>query len=337
MFRIEYDIGVSLFLDILFSFIADGKLAQRASRVSHVNIEPVLMTVQRHDGKLFRIGRKLDARDIAVGIQRQIHFAGNVALDVVRMYAHLRVDFSCLRVLVLVRTRISGILVLFGRHTLVPREAVHRYLTLVETDISNHLAVGTEVERTVERKLFLVHPVGDTVQHLIVFTVLSDLRFTVAKQQLDQKNVVVADESYLKTVGREQRHLLRSVFRKRFHLVVSHVEDVIFGRKRMTVDRFRFRLDQNQFLVGRHDVVVERLDRTISCRSHVEYRSYLLARLERVFHDTFLVSTHLRIKFAVQHRLDAVDVLCTIGTLCHILEADLTLCLHSDDESQQAE
>ncbi|CCY93473.1 uncharacterized protein BN461_00916 [Bacteroides sp. CAG:1076] len=201
------------------------------------------MAVQCHDGKFFRVGRKLDARDISVGIQRQIHLAGNVTLDVVRVYGNLRVDFSCLRVLIFVHSRISGILALFGRHTLVPREAVHRHLTLVEADIRNHLAVGTEVERTVERKLFLVHPVGNTVQHLIIFAILGDLRFTVAKQQLDQKNIVVADESHLKSVGREKRHLLRSVFRKRFHLVVSYIKDVIFGSKRMAVDRFCCRLD----------------------------------------------------------------------------------------------
>ena len=36
----------------------------------------------------------------------------------------------------------------------VPREAEHGNLTLVETDIGNHFAVGTEVESAVERELF---------------------------------------------------------------------------------------------------------------------------------------------------------------------------------------
>ena len=105
----------------------------------------------------------------------------------------------------------------------------------------------------------------------------------------------------------------------------------------MTVDGFCVCLNQNQFFVGRHDIIVERLYGAISCRSNIEYRFYFLARFERVFHDTFFVRTHLRVMFSVQHWFDAVDALCTVGSLCHILQADLTLCLCSDNESQQAE
>jgi ATP-dependent DNA helicase RecQ len=65
----------------------------------------------------------------------------------------------------------------------------------------NHFAVGTEVESAVERELFFIYPVGDTVQYLIVFTVLCNLRFAVAEKQLHKENIVVAYESNLEAVG----------------------------------------------------------------------------------------------------------------------------------------
>ena len=159
------------------------------------------MAVQCHDGKFFRIGSKLDTWNVSVFVERQIHFTCNVALDIVCVYTDFRIHFAGFRVFVFVSSRISGILALFGGHTFVPREAEHGNLTLVEADIGNHFAVGTEVESAVERELFFIYPVGDTVQYLIVFTVLCNLRFAVAEKQLHKENIVVAYESNLEAVG----------------------------------------------------------------------------------------------------------------------------------------
>ena len=217
------------------------------------------MTVQGHDGQFFRIGSKLDARDVAVCIKRKVHLAGYASLDVESMHAHLRIHFACLRILVFIKSRICLIFTPFGSHTLVPREAEHRHFALVEADVSQHLAVGTEVEGTVEAELFFIHPVRNTVQYLVVLSVLGHLRFTVAEEQLYQEDVVVAYEGNLEAVGRELRHLLRTVFRQRSQPVVLDIENIIFGRKRAPVNRFRLCLNQNLLFVGRHDIVVERL------------------------------------------------------------------------------
>ena len=58
------------------------------------------MAVERVDEHARRVGRGLDARYVAVGIERYLQLAGLVALDVVAPYAHLGVVLSCLRVLV---------------------------------------------------------------------------------------------------------------------------------------------------------------------------------------------------------------------------------------------
>lgn len=41
IFRIENNVRISLFLDVLFGFVAYSKLAQCASRIGHIDVEPV--------------------------------------------------------------------------------------------------------------------------------------------------------------------------------------------------------------------------------------------------------------------------------------------------------
>ena len=57
------------------------------------------------------------------------------------------------------------------------RERVGGNIFLVKADESQHLAVGTEFQRTVEGELLFVNPVGDAVQHLVLFSVFRHLAF----------------------------------------------------------------------------------------------------------------------------------------------------------------
>ena len=60
------------------------------------------MTVQGHDSQYVRIVGKLDAWDVAVYVQRQIHLTGHLALDVKSMNSYFRVVYTWHRVLVFV-------------------------------------------------------------------------------------------------------------------------------------------------------------------------------------------------------------------------------------------
>ncbi len=55
-----------------------------------------------------------------------------------------------------------------------------RELPFVETDESQHLAVGTEFQGTVKCELFFVYPVWNAVQHFIAAAVFGHLAFAVA-------------------------------------------------------------------------------------------------------------------------------------------------------------
>lgn len=77
------------------------------------------------------------------------------------------------------------------------RERIGGNIFLVEADESQHLAVGTEFQRTVEGELLFVNPVGDAVQHLVLFSVFCHLAFAVAVEQFYKEDVVVAYKSHL--------------------------------------------------------------------------------------------------------------------------------------------
>ena len=73
-------------------------------------------------------------------------------------------------------------------------KTVRGHLCFIKTNISNHLAVGTEFQCTVEGELFFIYPIGDTIQYGITFTILCHLTFTVTIQEFDQINVVIPHE-----------------------------------------------------------------------------------------------------------------------------------------------
>ena len=70
-------------------------------------------------------------------------------------------------------------------------EAVRGYCRLVKADISQHLAVGTELQSTVEREFFFIYPVGNTVQNGITFAVFCNLAFAVSVEKLHKIDIII--------------------------------------------------------------------------------------------------------------------------------------------------
>jgi len=323
VFGIEGQVAIGFFLDVLVGFIAHYEFAEGAARITEVQIEAVLMTVQGRDGQYVRIISEMDTWNIAVHIERKIHLTSHSALDVESMDGHFRVVDSRHRILVFISSRIDRVFVKRGLQALVPREGIHRYLAFVEADVSQHGSVGTEVEGTVETEFFFVHPVRNTVQDMIELAVLGHLRFAVAEEELHEVDVVVTYESNLVAVRREQRHLLRSTVREWFNSVVAYIEDVIHGGKRTAIDRLRFCLDENLRFIGRQDVVIETLQGAVACRLHIEDGSHFLTGLEGVFHNLFSVTADLGIMFPIVHRLDAIDAFHAVGSGGYFLDSHL--------------
>ena len=117
------------------------------------------------------------------------------------MYANLGVYNSCFGIFVVIASRISGIFSFFRSHALIPWERVHGNLAFIEADVCNHFTVCTEIEGAVIAEFFLIYPVRNTVEYLVVLSVFRYLRFTVTEKQFDKVDVVVAHKRNLVTVG----------------------------------------------------------------------------------------------------------------------------------------
>ena len=216
------------------------------------------MAVQCHNGKFAGIFREADAGDISVCIYRKLHGAGHVRFDVVRTYFYFRVRVSGFRILVGVFSRI-----IFQRSNLrcfsrEHRKRIGRNFRLVEADESNHGIIGTELQGAVETELFLIHPVWDTVDNRVLFTVFGNLAFTIAIKQFHKKDIVIADKSYHCSVWRKDGDLLRSAVGQPFNNVVCRNSliisfqrvDIMYSCIRMPVNRSRFRSNKQFLTVG---------------------------------------------------------------------------------------
>ena len=190
-----------MLFNVLLCFVADGYFADGTAWVGHIKVEAVLVAIQCHDGQLFRIICEFDARYITVRIYRKFHFAGYTTFYVKRMYANLGVYNSCFGIFVVIASRIGGVLCFFWSHTLIPWERVHGNLAFIEADVCNHFTICTEIEGAVIAEFFFIYPVGNTVEHLVIFSVFRYLRFAVTEKQFDKVDVVVAHKRNLVTVG----------------------------------------------------------------------------------------------------------------------------------------
>ena len=194
VFRIENDIIEYILTDISIAFVAQHLFANSGTWVTKVHVKAVLVAVQRYNSQFVRIMCKADARNISIGIHRYLHFTCHFRFNIKRMYRHFRVSFSGLWIFIGVISRILFESCDMRIASCKDGKTVRGDLCLIKTDISNHLAVGTEFQCTVEGELFFIYPIGNTIQYGITFTILCHLTFTVTIQEFDQINVVIPHE-----------------------------------------------------------------------------------------------------------------------------------------------
>ena len=66
VFRIEGQVAIGFFLDVLVGFVTYHELAEGTARIGKVQVETVLVTVQGRDGQHVRIVSEMDTWNIAV-------------------------------------------------------------------------------------------------------------------------------------------------------------------------------------------------------------------------------------------------------------------------------
>ena len=183
-------------LDVLLYFVLDSQLTHRRQRICHIDTQLVLMAIHRKDSDFRWVAGRFDTWDIAVGIQWHVDLACLATLDIKAVHTYLRVHLSWHGIFIgIVANR-----VLFNR-------------TLVVANPYKLLRVGREYHRRVGSKFLLIHPVGNTIDNLVVLTVLRDLTLGIVIQQLHQIDVILAHKGYQVTIGRENRRLLSPTLR----------------------------------------------------------------------------------------------------------------------------
>ena len=330
MAGVELQRAVGRLLDILVGRFAHGELAHGRAGVGHVDVHLVLAAVERDDGQLVGLRRKGDAGHVAVLVERQIELPRDAVFDVEREDGHLRVFRSGHGIFIGVGPGIFAVLLHGGCGAAVEGEAVKGHVGLVVAHPGQHAAVGAERKGAVEGELLLVDPVGDAVEHLAALAVLGHTALGVAKEELDEVDVVIAHEGDEVAVGREDGHLLRPAVGEGLHLVVLDVVDVIDSREGAAVDGARLGLDEDAPAVGREDVAVDgRKGLGPAGGGGVEEGFDLLARLEGMAHDALSVGREARVGLAVGHGPHAVDVGGRVGAVGDVFQAErgvLSLC-----------
>ena len=178
------------------------------------------MTVQCHDGQLVGVFGKADAGNVSIRIQRKFHCAGDVRFDIISAYLDFGIRISGFRILVGIFTRIVLQSINVGCLSGKYRKRIGRYCRFIKTDVSDLRIISTEFQRTVKTEFFFIHPVWDTVDNRVLFTVFGNLAFTIAIKQFHKKDIVIADKSYHCSVRRKDGDLLRSAVRQPLNNVV---------------------------------------------------------------------------------------------------------------------
>ena len=311
------------------ALLAQGKAADGAAGVGHVEVHAALVAVEGDDGQLVLVAIGIglpgegDAGDIAVGIEGYVNLAGDAGLDVERVDGDDAVLHTRHRVFVGVGTGVEGILV-------VPRgcagkegEGVLGDVALDTLHVGQHAAVGAEgiVLRLAE--LFLVHPVGMAVDDFVTDTVSRHLHLGIVEHQLDEVEVVVADKGYHLAVGREGGYLLRTAFGEGRHAAVGHVVYIIGSGERAAIDGLRFRLDEDAVLGGAEDIAVEALERAAAACGRAEEGVHHLARAEGVAQDGVGLRVRLRIVFAIGKGGDTPQRTGTEGAVDKLVDTEV--------------
>ena len=195
-------------------------------------------------------------------------------------------------------------------------------------------AICRKDHHAVVAELLFVHPVRNAINHLVAFAVGGNLLFLGMIQLTDQKDVIVADEGHLLSVGREQRRLLWSVSRERHHPMVADRIEVKHCRKRMAVDALRFRLNQDTLPIRADDKVIHAAQRRLFHVIHVKQDTHLLTRPERVLLHPLLVLTDTCKAFTVGQRLECKHRRSHKVATCHILQLQFLTGRHPHCQQQ---
>src|SRR5690606_22234413 len=110
------------------------------------------------------------------------------------------------------------------------------YIALVETVESDFPAIRAPEERLRERKLLFVHPVGTTIDNLIVLPIGRNLCFRTCVQ-VGIKQVVITNEGNLASLGRKRSiHLLSFLLRNRCNFLGFEVVYIVICLARAAVN-----------------------------------------------------------------------------------------------------
>jgi len=282
---------ISLLLHIFGHALLDEQCGQGAARIHRVEVEIVLMPVQRVHHHAVRVGCGQDARHIAIGIEGHPELQNLVRLDVVAPGRDDGVVLSGLRIFVGIQSGVIGILLMLGVASAEELQGIGLHPRLVVAQPAEHGAVGGEGEGAIESELLFVHPVGDAIDDVVELAVGGHLALGIVVEQLHKEDVVIAHEGHLPAVGRPHRDLLRAAVGEALEHVAGDVVNIIDCFEGAAIDILRLSLDEHAGTVGREDIAVE----TVNLVSHgvidVEEHGHLLAGLERVLCHLLLVGT----------------------------------------------
>ena len=282
------NIAHGLALDILLHALLqqEARLARRG--VGVMETEAVLVAVHRIEDDAACVGRRLDAGDVSISIQRQIVLLRATIVEVIDPSRDLGVVLSRLRILIAILARIDLILLVGRIHAGKYLERIGLHATLVVADPAQRAAVCAPCDGVVESKLLLVHPVGDTVDDLVELAIGRDLAL---RRAIGNEDVVLSHEGDFLTIRREGRDLLGSVLRELAKLLALDVIDIEVGSIGATVDSPVVGLDEQMLSVVGHLVAVKALD--LLALRIVEIEERLLTCDEGVSHHLLAVGRDL--------------------------------------------
>ena len=306
---VEFKAGVGFLNDIFVVGFTKSELRHAAAGINHIEVHAVLMAIERHDSEAVGVGGHGNARNVAIGIERHGELARGTALEVVAMERDGGVSLSRDGIFVIVRARIVGVFRHLGTEALEHLHVVDGHLTFVVAQPAKHFAIGRKLERAACRKLFFVHPVGNTIDDFVALTVGRHLRFGVVVKEFYDKEVVVAGKSHHVAVGREKGRHLRTAFREGRELAVERVVNIVDRGGGAAIDGRGLGLEKDFLLVGTHDITVDAVEFHDAARFFdVENDTDFLARFERRTNDALAIGRELGVAFAVVHGIHAVDL-----------------------------
>ena len=214
------------------------------------------MTVEREHQYFLHFFSGKDARDITIRIQRHLQLSCLPAGYVEAPHTASGILFTSHRIFIGVFAWIVGIFLHLRCQPFVHRHGILPDSRLVVAHPHQLLAVGTEHHSPVIAKLLFVHPVRNTVDHLIALAVFRHLTLGVVIEQFHEEYIVLTHKGNHRSVWREQGCLLGTVLREWHQFLIGNGIDIVFRRKGMTVNRFRIGLNQHTLTVRTHDVAL---------------------------------------------------------------------------------